>query len=371
MKLQLKSICGRLGQAKNTANTQGRAEKRLSDYKIGRDVIMNLVGQKVVHTNNALGVGKIIEQSDVQIKIQFESRTIDMQFPEAFANFVTLEDSGIQKKILLMIEDKRKEKEEEETKQREKLEYIRRQQNTIAKCKKVKKSKRPSIAFKLTYCDGGKDDRNIGFYGICSPKMRALNIKKKRNWCINQECNCNKYINGKISKEVLYSSWEEECCGASPCYDSIALRDWSVATAPGKRFASVELGHLCILTTQLPNDDYTDVDKERVVVGLFIIGRIEPAENDNDRIYAVEKDDYLLSFTFEEAKRFKYWDIASTSTNPDNLWGSGLYRNLDDDMAIEFLKKAIDIKKDVAEKEKARKFLHHYCEINGLTVEAV
>ena len=85
----------------------------------------------------------------------------------------------------------------------------------------------------------------------------------------------------------------------------------------------------------------------------------------------MEKDDYLLSFTFEEAKRFKYWDIASTSTNLDNLWGSGLYRNLDDDMAIEFLKKAIDIKKDVAEKEKARKFLHHYCEINGLTVEAV
>ena len=53
------------------------------------------------------------------------------------------------------------------------------------------------------------------------------------------------------------------------------------------------------------------------------------------------------SFTFEEAKRFKYWDIASTSTNPDKLWGSGLYRNLDDDMAIEFLKKAIDIKTDI------------------------
>ena len=332
---------------------------------------MNLIGQKVIHKNKALGEGTIIEQSDIQIKIHFESRTIAMQFPEAFAKYVTLEDSGMQKEILLKIENKKQEKEEVESKQREKLEHIRRQQNTDVKYKAVKKNKRPSVAFKLTYCDGGKDDRNIGFYGICSPKMRALNIKKKRNWCINQECNCNKYINGKISKEVLYSSWEEECCGASPCYDSIALRDWSVATAPGKRFASVELGHLCILTTQLPNDDYTDVDKERVVVGLFIIGRIEPAENDNDRIYAVEKDDYLLSFTFEEAKRFKYWDIASTSTNPDNLWGSGLYRNLDDDMAIEFLKKAIDIKKDVAEKEKARKFLHHYCEINGLTVEEV
>lgn len=332
---------------------------------------MNLVGQKVIHTNNALGVGKIIEQSDITIKVQFESRTIDMEFPKAFTKFVTLEDSGLQKKILLMIENKEKAREEKEAKQREKLESIRWQQNTIAKHKKVKKSKRPCVAFKLTYCDGGKDNRNIGFYGICSPKMRALNIKKKRNWCINQECYCNKYINGKISKEVLYSSWEEECCGASPCYDSIALRDWSVASAPGKRFASVELGHLCILTTQLPNDDYTDVNKERVVVGLFIIGRIEPDENDNDRIYAVEENDYLLSFTFEEAKRFKYWDIASTSTNPDKLWGSGLYRNLDDDMAIEFLKKAIDIKNDVAGKEKARKFLHHYCEINGLTTEEI
>ena len=68
---------------------------------MGRDVIVNLVGKKVIHTNDALGVGEIIEQSDIQIKIQFGSRMIDMQFPEAFAKYVTLEDSGLQKKILL------------------------------------------------------------------------------------------------------------------------------------------------------------------------------------------------------------------------------------------------------------------------------
>ena len=332
---------------------------------------MNLVGQKVIHTNNALGMGIIIEQSDITIKVQFESRTIDMEFPKAFAKFVTLKDSRIQKKILLMIEDKRKEKEQEEAKQKEKLEHIRRQKNTIAKRKGVKKNKRPCVAFKLTYCDGGKDDSNIGFCGICSPKMIALNIKKGRSWCTNIDCDCNKYTNGKISKYELDSTWEKEYCGASPCYDSIALRDWSVASAPGKRFASVELGHLCILTTQLPNDDYTDVNNERVVVGLFIIGSIESDENDNDRIYAVEDEEYLLPFTFEEAKRFKYWDIASVSSNPKNRWGTGLFRNLDDDKAIDFFKKAIEVKNDVAGKKQAKKFLHHYCEINGLTPKEV
>lgn len=332
---------------------------------------MNLVGQKVIHTNDALGVGEIIEQSDIQIKIQFESRTIAMQFPEAFAKFVKLEDSGMQKKMLLKIENKKKAREEEAAKQREKFECIRRQQNTVAKRKKVEKSKRPCVAFKLTYCDGGKDDRNIGFYGICSPEMRALNIKKGRSWCTNIDCDCNKYINGKISKYELKSPWEEEYCGSYPCYDSMALRDWSVASTNGQRIASGEPGHLCVLTTQLPNANYTDVDKERVVVGLFIIGSIEPDENDNDRIYAVEEDEYLLSFTFEEAKRFRYWDIARVSSNPENRWGTGLFRNFDDDKAIDFLKKAIEVKNDVAGKKQAKKFLHHYCEINGLTPKEV
>lgn len=58
---------------------------------------------------------------------------------------------------------------------------------------------KPCIAFKLNYCDGGKDSdlERIGFHGICSDKMIKYNVEKPRAWCSNDDCVCKQYYDKK------------------------------------------------------------------------------------------------------------------------------------------------------------------------------
>lgn len=329
--------------------------------------IMDIIGKEVCHKKQNLGVGTIVEMTDnSKIIVTFKSRTMKMHYPNAFKDFLEFTDSNLQKDVLEEISKKEAAKAKAAVERRKIAEEARRREITIAKRKPVKKSMHPCIAFKLNYCDGGEDGEYAGFFGICSDEMIKLNMKKKKSWCSNSLCSCNLFIRGKITEEELLEEWSDEYCGVNPCMDSAALRDWSAESSPGMMIRSAEPGHLCVFTTQLPSKNYNSLIKDRVVVGISIIDSIEDGNNDNSRVYSVIDDDYRLLFNIDEAKNFKYWDIAHVISNPNDLWGSGLFRNFDDEKAIDFLKKAIEIKQDKEGKEQARKFLEHYCDINGL-----
>lgn len=329
--------------------------------------VMDIVGKEVCHKKVKLGIGIVVDMTDNnEIIVNFESRSMKMPYPNAFKEHLVFTDSNLQNEILAEISKKEAAKAKMAADRRKTAEEARRRENTIAKRKPVKKSMRPCIAFKLNYCDGGEDGVYAGFFGICSEKMIKLNIKMNKSWCTDSMCSCNLFIKGKITEKDLLDTWSEEYLDTYPCMDSVALRDWSVESSPGTMIRSAEPGHLCVFTTQFPTNDYNSLIKDRVVVGISIIDSIEQGNNDNSRVYSVIDEDYLLLFNIDEAKNFKYWDIAHVSSNPNDLWGSGLFRNFDDEMAIDFLKKAIGIKQDKEGKEHARKFLEHYCDINGL-----
>ena len=335
---------------------------------------MDIIGKEIRHKKLELGTGSVVElTANNCIVVKFESKTMTMPYPGAFKEHLIFIDAQLQNEIMDEIAkneaakaataaDKARKQEEI----RKKMEAERRREITIAKRKSSRKNYRPCIAFKLNYCDGGADEKYAGFYGICSDEMIELNIRKKRAWCSDSDCKCSQFIEGEISENELCQWWDDKYCGKFVCYDSVVLRDWAFSSAPGNFIRSAEPGHLCVFTTQLPTKDYRDFNKERVVVGISIIESIEDDENDSSRVYSLMDDKYMLLFNIEEARKFKYWDIAHVETNPNNLWVMGLVRNFDDDMAIDFLKKAIEVKSDKAGKEKARNFLQHYCKINNL-----
>ena len=335
---------------------------------------MDIIGKEVRHKKLDLGIGTILERMNNNcVIVKFESKTMTMPYPDVFKEHLAFTDVKLQNEIMDEIAKNEEakaavvaEKARKQEENRKKMEAERRREITVAKRKTGRKSSRPCIAFKLNYCDGGSDEKYAGFYGICSDEMIELNIRKKRAWCSDSDCKCSQFIEGEISENELCKWWDDNYCGKFVCYDSVVLRDWAFSSAPGTFIRSAEPGHLCVFTTQLPTKDYKDFNKERVVVGISIIESVEDDENDSSRVYSLMDDEYLLSFNIEEARRFKYWDIAHGERNPNNKWASGLVRNFDDDMAIDFLKKAIEIKSDKAGKDKARNFLKHYCEINNL-----
>lgn len=226
---------------------------------------------------------------------------------------------------------------------------------------------RPCIAFKMNYCDGGKNSEHVGFYGICSDAIIKYNIKKKkRKWCSNDNCACKQYYDKKNSRAELEEKFEDEIDGAFICYESTALRDgifWAGIDEKGSpRFIrNAKAGHLCLLTTVLPNMK----EEDRFIVALFIIG--EFFEGDEEECGFVKTSDYFLEFKPNETTKMKFWEVYQNPNAPDRIqWGSGLFRYFSDDDAVKFLKMAVEVKNGTDDEDFAKDFLNHYCELNSL-----
>lgn len=225
--------------------------------------------------------------------------------------------------------------------------------------------KRPCIAFKMNYCDGGQDNDHIGFYGICSDAIIKYNIETvKRVWCSNDRCPCKKYFDGKISPEELENQWEEKGGGDFPCYESALLRDWVAeagSNADGetsRKIRGAEENHLCVLTTVRPNMPESD----RIVFALFIIRKVFEGDDENPGFVAAgDTDDWYLEFRPREVHKLKFWDVYQNPNAPQRIqWGSGLFRYFDDATAVKFLERAVEVKRGTPEEDFAKDFLKHY-----------
>ena len=218
--------------------------------------------------------------------------------------------------------------------------------------------KNSCIAFKLNYCNGGRDEDHFGFYGVCSDAVIEYNITKvKRAWCSHDDCACKQYFDGKISGEELDSQWEPEINGDFVCYDSALLRDWCMyagANSDGKlrTIRQGEENHLCVLTTVRPNMPGSD----RIIFAMFIMHEI--FSGDDEHAGFVTADDYWrLEFRPREVHKMKYRDVC---TDKSKLWSFGLFRYFDDATAVKFLEMAVEAKRGTPEESFAKEFLKRY-----------
>ena len=92
--------------------------------------MVELSGVNIKH--KSFGVGKVIEQTDTYLKIEFSVGIKQFQFPEAFEKFLQCEDSNTQNIVLEALEVKKeKEAELKKQKQEEQARFIKTQ--TIVK----------------------------------------------------------------------------------------------------------------------------------------------------------------------------------------------------------------------------------------------
>lgn len=126
--------------------------------------MVELSGVNIKH--KSFGVGKVIEQTDTYLKIEFPVGTKQFQFPEAFEKFLQCENSNIQNIVLEELAIKKeKEAEIKRQKQEEQARLIKTQ--TIVKPSGTRQKTYPkeNIAFKCNYCNGGLAENGIGY--IC------------------------------------------------------------------------------------------------------------------------------------------------------------------------------------------------------------
>ena len=249
---------------------------------------MNLVNQKVMHLKQDFGLGIIVEQDEniVTVKFEHKEHKMKMQYPEAFLNYVKLIDTNLQNQIEVLAKEKIVSENERTAlslkRQREKIVHGNAFKPTHDT---LNTSYRPCIAFKLNYCDGGKSDHIVGFNGICSDKIIRLNQMMNRDWCTNPDCECSQYYNGQITRYELDKAWENTRYGNFLCYESAALRDRAFGAGSGRKINGAGNGHLCIFTTQIPDEQGILKQNERLVVFMGLIQEVIDSNDGRIMIY--------------------------------------------------------------------------------------
>jgi hypothetical protein len=230
--------------------------------------------------------------------------------------------------------------------------------------RKIASGRRGNVAFKCTYCDGGKTAARIGFAGICGDETMRRNIEDEKHvWCRTDSA-CHKYLDGKISRGEI----ELPCC-----YESQMLTHWKAFAGihqtgenHGKPFAlrKVRKGHICVLTSRKPGMD----EDERFIFGIFRIDDIYDGDN-WETGHVMSMSEFRIELTEEQAQKFKFWEYYSNLKSPEiPKWSHGLFRYLTDEMSAQILRDAID---KTTNKTLAKRFFDDYCENKGIEPSAL
>jgi len=185
-----------------------------------------------------------------------------------------------------------------------------------------------NVAFKCTYHDGPKSPYGIGFWDLCSQGNIIKNIENGRMWCNNSQCR--DYYDANFSTDS--PSW--------PCYESSILSDWQFASggylSGYKKNKPIQMkyakkGKFAIMTTRPP---FTS-EEQRVIFAIMYLSSVEPS--DKEEIEAIVHFNPYKSIVLKTNEWLYFWKYYSTSSgNP--IWGTGLFRYLNDSEVKKILK---------------------------------
>lgn len=335
---------------------------------------MNFIGKAIQH--KTYGEGIVTNVDSKYITIAFSVGQKIFPFPKAFidGNLIT-NDEDIN--TFMIAERSRIQQDELESMNREleTINKIKPPQKPVAKQKtSSKKVPRSNVAFKCTYCDGGKTNQRLGFNGVCSDAMIKYNIyKAKHSWCSQDDCPCNSYLHGYIKRNELDARMLD---GGYVCYESQMLRNWSAFAGfytTGENYGkpmhmnSLEVNGLAVLTTRLENKS----EAERIIFAVFLID--ETFEGDHrDEGQVSTRSKYRIELTSEEAKVMKFWKYHSNEKKSDvPAWASGLFRYLDDIQAAIILRDLAELKKGTKDAALSSEFFEYYCKVNGVDINGL
>ncbi len=300
-------------------------------------------------------------------------------YPDAFRNFLKINDPAIAKQVDSLIkikdvEEEKKRKLEEQEKREKRIAHLKALEE--AKIKKPVKSKankinvRKNIAFKLNYCDGGQSFDQIGFNGVCSDAVINYNIEKeKRLSCTHDQGQCYQYFNGLINRKSLDDSLEIE---DGICYESQLLKNWKVTAGEAsdgktRKIKSVRRHNLAVLTTRLPNTK----EAERIIFGVFLIDDVFEG-NEKESGYVTAQLSAKMILNLEEAKNMKFWKYyANADGKVVAKWGAGQFRYLDESKAIALLKDLESVLQNTSKAQLAKDLLLRYGKNNLINLSAI
>lgn len=314
---------------------------------------MNLIGVKV--RNLKLGEGVVTRLCDSEIYVRFSDREARIGFPEVFYKSYKIEDAQALEYVSSLVAEGEAKKIEQFSTPMKKHEEEER--------KKLKL--RSNIAFKCNWCDGGATQERLGFDGVCSDEAISYNVhRRKRAWCTSQSCSCLHYSDGKVDRSEL----EEEFKDGFLCYESAMLRDWYAYAGADQNGASVgksrgirraAYNSLAMLTTCAPNTG----ESERCIFAVFLIDELFEG-NERDVGYVGAQEKFRIELSPREARETLYWKYHTNANSSKRaLWGTGLFRYINDIEAAQLLRDIAVLKRGTADEQLADELFGYFCSL--------
>lgn len=336
---------------------------KIENYERVRD--MDIVGCKVIH--KTLGSTTVVKQTEEYIYVFFDEKERKFQYPDAFEDFLTLEDEVLQGKVTEEIHRRRQEK---KAQMEAKISLAK--PSTTSQKRERTREKRPNIAFKCNYCDGGKSTFSIGFNGVCSDSVIRYNIHTEhRTWCSSKDSPCSEYLCGKRTRAQLDARVKN---GGFVCYESQMLRDWKAMAGIVQhgerkghpmRLRHVQPNSLCILTTREPGA----TEAERLIFAVFLIGETYGGD-DYDEGFVSAQSKFKLALSPNEARKMRFWRYHVNENRPEKeSWSYGLHRYLTDNQAVQILRDIVELKKETRDEKLSLEFLAMFCKNVGINAE--
>jgi hypothetical protein len=274
---------------------------------------MNLIDKEVMH--KSFGKGSIVDQDNEFVTINFDKETKKFIFPDAFGEFLKLEDETANDHLKKAIK---------------KFE---------AKQEVLEKKKEEEQAQRLL------------------EQQRIDELKKLLN-------------NHKIHESSQLVFWldEEE--------EEKAFSDWVVYTGEIKsgknkgnpnRPVRLHQNSLVLLTKR----DSDEEENERTIHGLYMVEETYIGKLSEDGLIPAHSK-FKLKLSDEEAEKMLFWNYYINEKYPHRMtWNTGKFRYFNNMWAAQILRDIIDIKTDDEEKQLAEEFFLHFCKVNQLDANEI
>ena len=265
---------------------------------------MNLVNEEITH--KVFGEGNIVEHEESIITVDFNKDIKKFVYPDAFDEFLTLNNPETAQTFKAIFLKRQQEKEALEKKREDELQIqlLEQQRKDLLKNHRIHESSQ--IAFWL---DEDKQEDIFTDWKISTGTVQSGKNKGQPN--------------------------------------SVArLRPNSAG----------------LLTARAADQEET----ERLILGLFMVDEMFSGNLGEDGIVPTHAE-YKIELTEDEAKQMLFWNYYSNKTYPDRTtWNSGKFRYYDNVWTAQILQDIIALKTDEEEINHAKKFLDYFCKMNAI-----
>lgn len=270
---------------------------------------MDLINKEVTH--KVFGEGLIIDQESNVVTVDFKDDIKKFVYPDAFGQFIKLNDREVAKVLKGLIAKREAKQEELERKREEKREQEELERIRLEKLKNQKIHESSQIVFWL---DEAEYDSVYEQWQISTGTIQSGKNKGEPN-------------------------------------KAVRLRPNSAT----------------ILTVRESEQNET----ERRITGLFMVGETFSGDLDADGMVPAHEQ-FRIKLTEEESEKMLFWNYYINKNYPHRTtWNSGRYRYYDNVWTAQIVKDIIELRTDEDKKAEVQKFLEYFCQMNVLDINDI